>query len=396
VSDAIRLTAVLTHPVQYVAPWFRHIAARCPEIDLTVVYGVRPDATQQGAGFGEPFLWDSPLTDGYRTRVVRPAASGERVDAASFWGLDVRGIGAAVRDTRPEVVLIPGWHSVTLVRALASSIRHRTPVLYRGDTHGGPRSRVRHAVWSARTWGLLRLFDGYLSVGQRTRTHLSRFGCPASRVFDVPHCVDNAFFAAAAALHQAPDSRAAARRCLGVGADDFVALFVGKLAPPKRPHDVIRALARVPGRRSALMVGAGALSSACRAEAERLGVPAAWTGFLNQSDLGRAYAAADCLVLPSEGETWGLVVNEALATGLPCVVSERVGCAPDLVTPGATGEVYTPDDEAALAQALERIRARGSAGHDWAPACRARVARYSFEHATAGLLAAARAVRRRR
>ena len=111
---------------------------------------------------------------------------------------------------------------------------------------------------------------------------------------------------------------------------------------------------------------------------------------MNQSELGRAYAAADCLALPSDwGETWGLVVNEALATGLPCVVSDRVGCAPDLITPGETGEVFAVGDVGALAAAIERVRATG---RDRASACRQRAAEHSFERSTSGLVAACRAV----
>ena len=82
-----------------------------------------------------------------------------------------------------------------------------------------------------------------------------------------------------------------------------------------------------------------------------------WAGFLNQSQLGEAYAIADCLVLPSDwGETWGLVVNEAMATGLPCVVSDRVGCGPDLVVPGVTGDVVPFGDVPALSAALQKLR----------------------------------------
>src|SRR4029077_10026074 len=109
-----------------------------------------------------------------------------------------------------------------------------------------------------------------------------------------------------------------------------------------------------------------------------------------------AYAAADCLVLPSEGETWGLVVNEAMATGLPCVVSDRGGCAPDLIIPDQTGDVFAFGDADALAAAVARVRKRRQEGWDFATACRARVARYSHETATKGLVAACQdAVQRR-
>lgn len=394
---AIRLTVVMTHPVQYYAPWFRHIAQQCSAIDLTVLYAIEPTPAQQGAGFEQPFTWDVRLTEGYRHRVVRDARPDDTVHTGHFWGLDVPEIVTAIDRTQPEVVLISGWHSVTLVRALWACRRRRIPVLYRGDSNllGMP-SGWRGRVWAARTWTALRGFDGYLSVGTRAREYLLRFGVPAARVFDAPHCVDNDFFAAAVAPYQAADARRAARLALGVDADAFVVLFVGKLEDKKRPMDLIRALAVAQPGTQLLMVGAGPLAAACQGEAQRLGVRGAWPGFLNQSELGKAYASADCLVLPSDArETWGLVANEAMATGLPCVVSDRVGCAPDLVRPGVTGEVYPMGDVTGLAAALQRIHDRRAAGHDFAPACRARAAEHSLAVATAGLLAACQAMHRR-
>jgi glycosyltransferase involved in cell wall biosynthesis len=393
----VRLTAVLTHPVQYFAPWFRDVAAHCPEIDLTVIYATRPTPSQQGVGFGEAIDWDVPLTEGYHCRIVRPPRPGDSVHSGHFWGLNVREIGAAILESRPDVALIPGWHSITLLRGLWACRCARIPVLYRGDTHlGGAPSGWRRPLWAVRTRLLLRMFDGYLSPGTRVAEYLRRLGVDASRVFSAPHCVDNERFARQAARHQGPSARAAARARLGLGAEDFVVLFVGKLGSDKRPLDLVRAMARLGPEASLLVVGKGALESACREEAERLGVRAVWAGFLNQSQLGRAYAVADCLALPSALETWGLVVNEALATGLPCVVSDGVGSAPDLVTPGDTGEVFRAGSPEELAAALRRLRTRVQEGHDHGPACRARAAAYSFARATAGLLAACRAVTRAR
>ena len=84
VASAIRLTVVMTHPVQYYAPWFRHIAERCPEIDLTVLYATQPTREQQGVGFGRAFQWDVPLMDGYRCRVLRPARAGEPPSGVAY------------------------------------------------------------------------------------------------------------------------------------------------------------------------------------------------------------------------------------------------------------------------------------------------------------------------
>jgi glycosyltransferase involved in cell wall biosynthesis len=105
-------------------------------------------------------------------------------------------------------------------------------------------------------------------------------------------------------------------------------------------------------------------------------LPVTLTGFLNQSEIVSAYAASDCLTLPSDhGETWGLVVNEAMACGLPAIVSDQVGCGPDLVTPGETGAIFPFGDWSALAESLCRAAAdptelqrQGVAAEGYSPA----------------------------
>ncbi len=424
----IKLTIVMTHPAQYFAPWFRFIAANCSDLELTVLYATQPTAEQQGVGFGKAFDWDVPLTEGYRCRVVRQSQAGDNVHSDSFWGVNVPEIAGAIADSKPDVVLIGGWHSVTQLRALWACRRMGVPVLYRGDTNlNSAPMGWRRPVWETKTGFLLRRFDGFLAVGKRAEEYLRHFGAATDRVFASPHCVDNQFFAQAAAEFQTPAGRIAARQEFGLGADDFVVLFVGKLEWKKRPLDLIRALACAEWQRYGtvsgsapvfqdshigknqvatapcsvpmvvpsthlLVAGAGPLESECRAEAERLGVLTVWAGFLNQSEMSKAFAVADCLVLPSESETWGLAVNEALATGLPCIVSDRVGCAPDLIVPGETGEIFSMGDVAELRVALERVRQRIANGHSYSAACRAKADESSFAAATKGLLAACRAV----
>ena len=392
----LRLSVVLTHPIQYYAPWFRYMAAHCPEIDLTVLYVTQPTPEQQGVGFGLPFTWDTPITDGYRYRVLRQPDNSIDVNSGNFWGVRARGIGSAIKESAPDVVLLPGWHSATYLQALYYCRRHRIPVLFRGDTHlGNCPPGWRGQVWRARTRLLLRAFDGYLVVGTRTREYLSSFGIPESRLFNCPHCVDNEFFAAQIAPYQNSSTRAQLRRSFGIDANDFVVLFVGKLQKNKRPDDVLDAVAHLGKSVSVLLVGTGELSEALRAQAARLNVRLMCAEFLNQSQLGQAYASADCLVLPSASETWGLVVNEAMAAGLPCVVSDRVGCAFDLVKSGETGEIFRMGDAGDLASALERLKQKKERGHDWSAQCRARVALFSLEAATRGLVAACQHVRER-
>lgn len=126
-------------------------------------------------------------------------------------------------------------------------------------------------------------------------------------------------------------------------------------------------------------------------EVERTGAPVRLLGFFNQSEMPEAYALADTLVLPSETETWGLVVNEALACGLPAVVSSGVGCAPDLIDPGVTGETYPMGDVDALATAMERALQLAE-DPTTPPALDAKMQTYSLETAVEGVVEALEAV----
>jgi glycosyltransferase involved in cell wall biosynthesis len=136
-------------------------------------------------------------------------------------------------------------------------------------------------------------------------------------------------------------------------------LFAGKLVPFKRPLDLIAAAARLnqEGRDLGVLVaGAGLLETEVATSAKTAAVPLYMLGFCNQTEMPAAYAAADMLVLPSDGrETWGLVANESLACGRPVVLSEMVGAAPDLAADGLCGHVFPVGNVAALANAIAEI-----------------------------------------
>ncbi|MGH8188435.1 MAG: glycosyltransferase, partial [Steroidobacteraceae bacterium] len=273
----LRLTVVMTHPVQYMAPWFRHIAGHRADLDLTVLYGALPGAEQQGVGFGRSFEWDLPLTEGYRFEVCGDAA-GKTFDSSAFHGIDVPDIERRIQDTHPDVVLVPGWHSIMQRRALRACRRLDVPVLYRGDStlFSGPRGLLR-PLWRMRTRRMLRRFDGYLSVGAHADRYLRSFGIADPLIVRSPHCVDNDRFAAEAERLRTSGGRAAARLAIGAKEHDFVVLFAGKFQERKRPFDAVRAVAKLGGAPVLMMVGDGPLRPACEAEAARLGVRLAWT-----------------------------------------------------------------------------------------------------------------------
>jgi glycosyltransferase involved in cell wall biosynthesis len=139
-------------------------------------------------------------------------------------------------------------------------------------------------------------------------------------------------------------------------------------------------------------VGSGELRQSLADSAQAASVPVHFHGFINQSELPAVYAAADLLVLPSDGrETWGLVVNEAMACGIAAVVSDAVGCGPDLIENGMTGAIYPVGDAEALAAAIESALAmpREATRRNIAMAMQI----YSPKRAAQGIIEAAAAMR---
>jgi glycosyltransferase involved in cell wall biosynthesis len=239
----------------------------------------------------------------------------------------------------------------------------------------------------------LRGFTRFLAIGRANRRFYQRAGVAADRIFDTPYAVDNARFVAAA--EQLRPQRNELRRSWSVPGDGFCLLFAGKFQVKKRPFDLLEALERARKSRAdlrLLMVGAGELEGALRERARERRLPVTFTGFLNQTEIPRAYAAADALVLPSDaGETWGLVVNEAMASSLPAIVSDRVGCREDLIEDGVTGFSFPLGDARALAACLTTVAEDPIRAASMGEAAKARVlARYSIERAVEGTVAALR------
>jgi glycosyltransferase involved in cell wall biosynthesis len=343
----LRIGFLVSHPIQYYAPIFRELARHC---DLTVFYAHRQTAEQQArAGFGVAFDWDVDLLSGYRSHFLENVAARPSTDR--FRGCDTPGIARAIAEGQFDAFIVPGWALLCYWQAMRACRRSGVPVLVRGDSQlAGLRSlAVRLAKALVFPW-LLRRFDGFLYVGQRNREYLLHYGAPADRLFFSPHCVDNDAFRTAAEAARRSQARMPGTRRL---------LFVGKLVERKHPLDLVRAAARVRSPGGVLEVafaGSGELASSLEQAAAAAGLPAVFHGFVNQSALPAIYSAADVLVLPSDGlETWGLVVNEAMSCNLPAVVSDAVGCGPDLVEPGVTGATFPLGDVAALAKAIETV-----------------------------------------
>ena len=386
-----RIAMVETHPIQYKVPWFRALSA-CPGLDVEVFYAMLPSAAQQGVGFGVAFQWDQPLLDGYRYRVLRNVA--REPSLLAFGGCDtpeLYRVLSAAAEPRWDAVIVNGWVAKSCVQALAACRLAGIPCVVRGESN----ARQRRPAW--KRWVhrlLLSQYARVLYIGASNREFYRQSGVSGSRLCFGPYGVDNARFEQAAA--ELAPRQAALREAFGIGPGKTVVLFSGKLEPKKRPLDVLEAVRQAragarPGteRLHVLVAGDGPLRGECERWAAAQGVPASFAGFLNQSDMPKAYAAADVLVLPSDaGETWGLVVNEAMASGRPVLVSEAVGCREDLVLAGQTGASFPLGRCDELGARLAEVAAEPGRWAAMGAAARERVRGYSVERLVAGTLEA--------
>lgn len=387
---ALRVAVLATHPIQYQAPLWRALALR-PDLKLHVFFG--SDISVRGyrdEGFGVKVQWDVPLLAGYEHTFLSQDLALHRI---SFWEPWAKNLRKHLHVFSPDVVLLTAYNSVFWIGALLQARLLGLPVVLRHEASdaASSRSSCKAFVRDLALRGFYSQIARFAAIGTEARQHLGRLGIPADRIGWAPYCVDSV--QVEAQVSQWLPRRDELRAKLGIGAGDVALIFSGKLIPKKQPLLILDAIEGLsPSRRQRIhliVMGDGEL----RADVERkgrqvLGARFHQAGFVNQSEMGQWYAAADCLVLPSKkgaGETWGLVVNEALQFGLPAVVSDGVGCHPDLVGP-ATGRVFrsgSADDLArALSETMSSLLGNRAAT---AAACRERVGLFSLGMAERGL-----------
>lgn len=379
-----KLAILASHPIQYQAPLFRELAHQC---DLHVFFAHKQTAqAQAAAGFGVAFEWDTDLLSGYTHTFLHNVA--KQPDTGVFFGCDTPGIADEIKSGGFDAVLVMGWHLKCFWQAIRACHRYGVPVMVRGDSQlGTPRGWLKQAVKKVLYPWVIGQFDACLYVGQRNREYLQHYGARPDQLFFAPHCVDTLAFSEAAALVNRNDVRAG----WGLQPQDKAILFAGKLTAVKRPGDLVRAAAHLCqlGPRVVLVwVGDGPQRHFLQELGKSLSVQMLFLGFCNQSQLPSIYGAADLLALPSESETWGLVVNEAMACGTPCVVSDACGCAPDMIVPAVSGVVFEMGNVSALADALTKALFISRESVE----LKAQIALYSVAATAAGVLAAVAAL----
>ena len=328
-----KLAIVISHPIQYYSPLFRELAK---EINLKVFYCFNPTADQQGKdGFGVAFKWDLDLLEGYEYEFLTNVS--EYPSSAYRSGCDTPEVGKSLDVFKPTHVVTFGWHLKSFSQVLKYCKTKSIPIAVRGDSQLDPNQAwFKRLIKKSYYPFFLNQYDAFLSVGERNKAYLRSFNVPERKIIFSPHAVDQSFWKGEKLIHES-----------------FTFVWVAKFIPLKRVQDVIAAFIFLNKKYSQTrlkLIGTGPLEE--RAKNQAKGCSAiSFLGFQNQQALRKEYLSADCIILSSESETWGLVVNEAFA-GLPAIVSSACGCGPDLID-DKSGFVYPTADVKALGEAMK-------------------------------------------
>lgn len=379
-----KLAILASHPIQYQAPLFQKLTEH-PDLDVKVYFKRKP--SKRDAGFGRNVKWDIPLLDGYRYCFLK--------GSLDFW--------IKLKRDKYDVVFIYGWNSLlnwlTVIFAKLTGIK----VLLQGENPLNQefmkpkwKRLVKKFIFGKILFGLI---GAFLYIGEENRKFYKHYGVPESKLFFMPYAVDNNRFTKE--YRVLSSKYQALRDELKIGKDDVAILFVGKLIPKKRPMDLLKAFEFVvkgqgsgvngSQKRAVLFfIGDGELRPELEGYAKKHKLKNVhFLGFKNQTKLPKYYAMADIFVLPSQaGETWGLVVNEAMCFGLPVVVSDVAGCVPDLVRQGENGFIFPVGDIGKLTERLVELIKKGDKRKKFGNKSLKIIQGYNYDKDVEGILSA--------
>lgn len=347
-----RLAIIVTHPIQYYSPLFRKIS-ESGQIELKVFYTwSQAQGKKYDPGFGKEVDWDIPLLEGYNYTFVRNIS--KKPGSDHFYGIVNPTLIKEIEDWKPDAVLVIGWNFKSHLTAMRY-FKGKIPVYFRGDsTLMDETPGIRKIARRIFLRWVYSYVDYAFYVGKRNKEYFLANGLKENQLIFAPHAIDNERFYDKDGNYK--QKAIEWRRTLGIKDDDFVFLFAGKLEPKKNPIVMLNAFLKLKEPNAHLVfVGNGILESELKnfvtlslskGEHSLLQGNIHFLPFQNQSIMPIVYRLGNVFVLPSQGpgETWGLAVNEAMASGLPVIVSDKVGCAEDLVKDGFNGYIFKAQD----------------------------------------------------
>jgi len=321
------------------------------------------------AGLTTTYEWMRPAATGFKHRCLFPDAIAEQVDPVAIY----RAALATFREERIDAVCVPSYWPLSSLAILLAAKCHGAATIMMNDSYAGTAKADGVEGWFKRL--LVRSFDSAFIAGRLSKEYFSAIGLGEDRIFTGYDAIDNEYFIRTS--DRAREQADFVRRRIRLPERYF--LNVGRMVTKKNLTTLVDAYARFLGGNEdgghprLVLVGSGELEETIRRHCVRRGLQVSdcrnllyliddvpqgdvlFYGFRQVEELPVFYALAEAFILPSIEEEWGLVVNEAMASGLPVLVSSRAGCCPDLVEHGVNGFAFDPDSAEELAGFMKRI-----------------------------------------
>ena len=336
-TKAIILTEIIS---PYRIPPFNCLA-KDEDIDLTVFFFAETETRRswlvekEKIQFNYQVLWGLQLGKSYQSApvFVNPDA------IYQLW------------KQQPDVIICGGWHHFTHWLAFVYARMTKTPLLIWSEStlkDERSSSNIKHKL---KTW-IVNQADGYIVPGNAQTKYLLDLGARKDRIYIAPNAVDSDFFTSQAQYYR--QQKAVCQQKLGI--DGCVILYVGRLIDEKGIPELLEAFTKLSGNKllTLVIIGDGSRSQYYHSYTQQNQLDnVVFTGFQPQSALPQYYGIADIFVFPTRSDPWGLVLNEAMAAGLPIVCSDAAGAAPDLVVNGKNGYLVPVGNVEKLSEALQ-------------------------------------------
>lgn len=351
-----KLAIVVTHPIQYYAPWFKLLASR-GNVQLKVFYTWSQAAdTVKDKTFGRDIKWDIPLLDGYDYEFVENIS--KKPGSHHYFGINCPKLISRLKEFSPDAILFFGWNFKSHLKAMRY-FNGKVPVWFRGDSTlldetGGLKTKLRRLVLKT----VYRYVDKAFYVGQASKEYFLKHGLAENQLIHAPHAVNNAHFSDQDNSYET--LAAEWKNELGISQEQIVVVFAGKFENKKQPELLIDAVIEANNRRkeqiALIMIGNGPLEKRLKIRAQNQ-LQIHFLPFQNQSKMPVVYRMASIFCLPSQGpgETWGLAINEAMASSRPVIITNKVGGARDMLIEGYNGYCFDYDNQKELVAILESL-----------------------------------------
>lgn len=384
-----KISYYLSHPIQYFSPLLREMDK---EFDLQVYYF--SDASVKGnvdVGFGRKVKWDVPLLEGYSYRFLTNLSKRKSL-SNRMWDAVNLSVIKTLFQSNSSIVIVNGWSYFSNLLAILTAKLSGKKVWLRAEN---PLSQELLKSRKSLTvkklilkFFLFPFINKFLYIGSQGKLFFEYYGAKPSQLIYTPYAVDNDWFQKEAA---ALKDKSVLKQELGLPVNKKVILFTGKYIEKKRPMDLLKAFRLMePVDTTLVMVGEGELRKKMEAYIKEYDLEnVVLTGFINQSEIVKYYAAADLFVMCSgQGETWGLSVNEAMNFALPVVVSKTCGCAEDLVHEGENGFLFEEGNVKDLSEDMKKLLDNEALRLEYGKASLKIINQFSIKHIVQNMKAA--------